>query len=165
MPATSVEIRQARRDDAFILEELDACIGIGEPFNPSPLPHWSVAAFERAWEMPRMSMMVAKQYKKIVGYLLTYKSSPSMLNIERIVIDPFYQRRKIGTELICDMIQEAYVSDAVRTIRCCVPERYVDFQFFLRANGFKATRVVRSENEVGDDHFMFELKIPRCNGA
>jgi ribosomal protein S18 acetylase RimI-like enzyme len=163
MPKT--EIRPIRFDDCYTLAEIDVSVGcIGEAFKPSPLPHWDHNAFVRAMNDSKTQIIVAQFGNKPVGYLVTRKVSRTKIAIDRIAVDVFYRRRNVGTELLCDLIQEAYVGEAVRKIQCIVPERNLEMQVFLRANGFLATGVVRSEIG-GDDRFSFEVSIPSCVGA
>lgn len=163
MPKT--QIRPIRFDDCYTLAEIDVSVGcIGEAFKPSPLPHWDHNAFVRAMNDTKTKIMVAQYGNKPVGYLVTKSISRTKLVIDRIAVDVFYRRRSVGTDLMVDLIQDAYTGEVIRKIQCVVPERNLEMQVFLRANGFKAQSVIRSEIG-GDDRFSFEANIPSCVGA
>lgn len=156
-----VEIRNAQFEDVYNLAEIDVAVcqrGFEKPIT-QPFDH---NAFVRLLNDDSRFVLVAWCKRRIVGFLVCAKTEKTVI-IERIAVDPNYQRRGVGCLLISYVIQKAYRCERYRSIRFVVDERLLDVQLFLKFNGFKA-KILKAR--VGNvDRFVFSVSIPACGGV
>ncbi len=111
------------------------------------LPDYRIS-YQRYWAHlsdPNCSLVTIKRHKVLVGYVL-YKFIQETIHLKRFCIEESYRRLGLGTLLLssvkkwCDtkLIGEVAPTSIITEI----PEYNLDAQLFLRANDFRAIRII-----------------------
>jgi ribosomal protein S18 acetylase RimI-like enzyme len=91
----------------------------------------------------------------VVGYFL-YKLSQTELRLHRLVIDPEFRRRGIGTYVFEHLKRRLCPGDL---LTCSVDERSVDSQHFLKKQGMTCVNIrPRAGEAPGSDLYDFALR-------
>jgi ribosomal-protein-alanine N-acetyltransferase len=86
--------------------------------------------------------MVAEIREQVVGYMI-HELHNNHLTIVNFAVDPDRRRQAIGSQMIAKLVSKL-ASHRRTGINLVVRETNVDMQLFLRNQGFRATKVLRS---------------------
>ena len=119
---------------------------------------WCEEEFLRVLRQRNCIGMVAEQGEKVVGFMI-YELHKSKLNILNFAVSPTYRKGGIGAQMIAKLVSK--LSSHRRTrITLEVRETNLVAQLFFRAQGFRATRVLRNYYEdSGEDAFMMQYRF------
>lgn len=113
---------------------------------------WNAASYRRAADRDNVRCLVIEREGRVVGTVV-YAIRRRHFELLHIVVDPDYQRRGIGTELI-DMIRAKLARHQRREILAEVSEWNTAAQLFLRACGFRAEQVLRAVTGSHDTYLF-----------
>lgn len=119
----------------LILADLDAVLAIERASFPHP---WTWGEFLNALRQPQGCGMVAQRGDAILGYMV-YALALNGIVLWNLAVAPQYRRQGIGMGLL--QVLRAKCQRGV--IEAAVAERNLPAQLFLRACGYRATRVLR----------------------
>ena len=119
---------------------------------------WTEEDFLRCLRQRNCIGMVAEQGEKVVGFMI-YELHKSKLHILNFAVLPAYRRSGVGGQMSAKLISK--LSSHRRTrITLAVRETNLSAQFFFRAQGFRATRVLRAFYEdSGEDAFLMQFSF------
>jgi ribosomal protein S18 acetylase RimI-like enzyme len=117
--------------------------------------------FHRRCQVGLIAGIVAECRQRYAGLLLyAIQTGEAAVTIVTIVVPPDLKRRGIGSALVANLRLRLQAAGPVR-IDALVDERDVESQLFLRANGFRAARVLPAAFAGGaDDGYCFECRLP-----
>jgi ribosomal-protein-alanine N-acetyltransferase len=124
---------------------------------------WTEEDFLRCLRQRNCIGMVAEQSEKVVGFMI-YELHKSKLHILNFAVSPAYRRLGVGAQMVAKLISK--LSSHRRTrITLEVRETNLAAQLFFRAQGFKATRVLRAYYEdSGEDAFQMQYRLADDTG-
>lgn len=105
-----MEIKEMAQEDLSQVSEIESQI-----FS---LP-WSEKAFEESLKNSNTLYIVAKEKEEVLGYIGMYISFQEG-NITNVAVNPNYRRKKIGQNLICEILERAKqigVTDVILEVR------------------------------------------------
>ena len=119
---------------------------------------WTEEDFLRCLRQRNCIGMVAEQGEKVVGFMI-YELHKSKLHILNFAVLPAYRRAGVGGQMAAKLISK--LSSHRRTrITLAVRETNLSAQLFFRAQGFRATRVLRAFYEdSGEDAFLMQYSF------
>jgi [ribosomal protein S18]-alanine N-acetyltransferase len=119
---------------------------------------WTEEDFLRCLRQRNCIGMVAEQGEKVVGFMI-YELHKSKLHILNFAVLPDYRRGGVGLQMVAKLISK--LSSHRRTrITLEVRETNLCAQLFFRAQGFRATQVMRSYYEdSGEDAFLMQYRL------
>ena len=135
-----IKIRSMEQRDIFpTLSMLKKIPGGRGAITHRDLVSWSLGK-------QRDASFVAEIDGQIVGILLgrlTFLGIPvaEVCYIQVIVVDPDYQRKSIGTDLINAVVARCY-EEGVGTIRAFLPEENWELKLFLESQDFKPSGII-----------------------
>ena len=101
--------------------------------------------------------MVAEAGGKIVGHMI-YELHIDKLGLMRFAVHPDHRRCTIGEQMVKKL--KSKLSHHRRThVNCIVPDDDLCLHLFLRSQGFKASNVLRTYYDNGDDAYLFRMGI------
>ncbi len=94
----------------------------------------------------------------VIGYML-FNTSKLRCNLLNIAVDPRFQRRGVGTKMLC-WLQGKIGEGRWCALRCDVWETNLGTQLFLKGLGFEAVRILRNQyDDTDQDTFRFEYSL------
>jgi ribosomal-protein-alanine N-acetyltransferase len=119
---------------------------------------WAEEDFLRCLRQRNCIGMVAEQGERVVGFMI-YELHKNRLHILNFAVHPYFRRFGVGTQMVGKLIGK--LSSHRRTrITLEVRETNLAAQLFFRAQGFKATRVLRTFYEdSGEDAFLMQYRL------
>jgi ribosomal-protein-alanine N-acetyltransferase len=119
---------------------------------------WTEEDFLRCLRQRNCIGMVAEQGEKVVGFMI-YELHKSKLHVLNFAVSPNWRRGGIGAQMVAKLISK--LSNHRRTrITLEIRETNLQAQLFFRAQGFRATRVLRGYYEdTGEDAFVMEYRF------
>src|SRR4051794_41153845 len=116
---------------------------------------WSEEDFLRCLRQRNCIGMVAEQGEKVVGFMI-YELHKAKLHVLNFAVHPTCRRTGVGRQMVVKLLSK--LSNHRRTrITLAVRERNLVAQLFFRAQGFRATRVLRAYYEdSGEDAFLMQ---------
>jgi ribosomal-protein-alanine N-acetyltransferase len=119
---------------------------------------WTEEDFLRCLRQRNCIGMVAEQGERVVGFMI-YELHKAKLHILNFAVHPHYRRVGVGSQMVSKLISK--LSSHRRTrITLEVRETNLPAQLFFRAQGFKATRVLRAFYEdSGEDAFLMQYRL------
>jgi ribosomal-protein-alanine N-acetyltransferase len=119
---------------------------------------WAEEDFLRCLRQRNCIGMVAEQGERVVGFMI-YELHKNRLHILNFAVHPHFRRFGIGSQMVSKLIGK--LSSHRRTrITLEVRETNLSAQLFFRAQGFKATRVLRTFYEdSGEDAFLMQYRL------
>ncbi|HEV3262411.1 MAG TPA: ribosomal protein S18-alanine N-acetyltransferase [Gemmataceae bacterium] len=119
---------------------------------------WTEQDFRRCLKLPNCVGMVAEEGRTIVGFMVfkVFRPRVALLNL---AVDPHRRRRGIGGRMLGQLILKAsgYGHDR---ITLAVRETNLGAQRFFRAQGFRATGVLRGYYEdSGEDAYRMVYRL------
>jgi [ribosomal protein S18]-alanine N-acetyltransferase len=119
---------------------------------------WTEEDFLRCLRQRNCIGMVAEQGEKVVGFMI-YELHKSKLHVLNFAVSPSWRRGGIGAQMVAKLISK--LSNHRRTrITLEVRETNLPAQLFFRAQGFRATRVLRGYyDDTGEDAFVMEYRF------
>ena len=124
---------------------------------------WTEEDFLRCLRQRNCIGMVAEQGEKVVGFMI-YELHKSKLHILNFAVSPAFRRNSVGGQMVAKLISK--LSNHRRTrITLAVRETNLAAQLFFRAQGFRATRVLRGYYEdSGEDAFLMQYAFADDTG-
>jgi [ribosomal protein S18]-alanine N-acetyltransferase len=119
---------------------------------------WTEEDFLRCLRQRNCIGMVAENGEKVVGFMI-YELHKSKLHILNFAVHPRCRRTSVGSQMVAKLISK--LSSHRRTrVTLVVRETNLVAQLFFRAQGFRATRVLRSYYEdSGEDAFLMQYSF------
>jgi ribosomal-protein-alanine N-acetyltransferase len=119
---------------------------------------WTEEDFLRCLRQRNCIGMVAEHGEKVVGFMI-YELHKSKLHILNFAVHPHSRRTGVGGQMVAKLISK--LSSHRRTrITLAVRETNLPAQLFFRAQGFRATRVLRAYYEdSGEDAFLMQYSF------
>ena len=119
---------------------------------------WTEEDFLRCLRQRNCIGMVAEHGEKVVGFMI-YELHKSKLHILNFAVHPISRRTGVGSQMVAKLISK--LSSHRRTrITLAVRETNLTAQLFFRAQGFRATRVLRAYYEdSGEDAFLMQYSF------
>ena len=119
---------------------------------------WTEDDFLRCLRQRNCIGMVAEHNERVVGFMI-YELHKTRLHVLNFAVNPQFRRMAIGGQMVAKLIGKLS-SHRRSKITLAVRERNLDAQLFFRAEGFKATRVLRNYYEdSGEDAFQMEYRV------
>lgn len=119
---------------------------------------WEEEDFIRCMKQPNCRCMVAEhnENKQVVGFII-YELGKNWAQVLNFAVVPEYRRQGIGTEMLAKMIEKlSFKRERVR-VRLEIRERNLPAQLFLRANGFRAVRILHNcYEDTSEDAYVME---------
>lgn len=143
-------IRDMRRGDLSRVMEIERATFSSEA--------WEAKDYRGFHSQEHVRCLVVERDGRVVGSMV-YAIFRRHFNLWSIAVDPDYQRRGIGSELI-DLLRAKLAPRQRREIRTLVSEWDTPAQHFFASQGFKATEVRRGELETQrgrEDAYAFVL--------
>jgi ribosomal-protein-alanine N-acetyltransferase len=101
--------------------------------------------------------MVAEHEDRVVGFMI-YELHKSRLHVLNFCVDPAYQRRGIGSQLVAKLIGKLSSQRRLR-ILLEVRETNLAAQLFFRENGFRAISVLHGYYEdTPEDAYLMQYR-------
>lgn len=97
--------------------------------------------------------LVAEVGETIVGFVV-YELAKDSLIILRMAVDYHYRRRGIGTEMLASL-KSNLSAQRRKYLVTLVPDTDTEAHLFLSANGFRAEKVLRSDETSERDLYKF----------
>lgn len=121
---------------------------------------WSKGDFDRFAEQGQHSGLLALRGRRLAGFLLYAVNIEEVtLTLIALYVAPSLRRRGIGSGLLTELGRRLQAAGRAR-LETVVGERDLAAQFFLRANGFRAMRVLPAAFAGGaDDGYWFERQL------
>lgn len=115
---------------------------------------WGEEEFLRVLRERNCIGMVAEHGERIVGFMI-YELNKNHLRVFKLATHPLFRRRGVGHQMAAKLIGK--LSSHRRTsLEITIRESNLDAQLFLKAQGFKATEVIREEYlDTGEDGYAF----------
>jgi ribosomal-protein-alanine N-acetyltransferase len=119
---------------------------------------WAEEDFLRCLRQRNCIGMVAEQGERVVGFMI-YELHKNRLHILNFAVHPHFRRYGVGSQMVGKLIGK--LSSHRRTrITMEVRETNLTAQLFFRAQGFKATRVLRAFYEDShEDAFLMQYRL------
>jgi ribosomal-protein-alanine N-acetyltransferase len=119
---------------------------------------WTEEDFLRCLRQRNCIGMVAEHGERVVGFMI-YELHKSKLHILNFAVHPRSRRTGVGSQMVAKLISK--LSSHRRTrITLAVRETNLPAQLFFRAQGFRATRVLRAYYEdSGEDAFLMQYSF------
>jgi ribosomal-protein-alanine N-acetyltransferase len=119
---------------------------------------WTEEDFLRCLRQRNCIGMVAENGEKVVGFMI-YELHKSKLHILNFAVHPRCRRIGVGSQMVAKLISK--LSSHRRTrVTLVVRETNLSAQLFFRAQGFRATRVLRAYYEdSGEDAFLMQYSF------
>ncbi len=135
-----VTIRRMSREDIDRVISLDRKFGSGK----SSITYRDMAATDPAG--PLDLSFVAELNSNIVGFIIArlayvYIPFTEICLIHGIVVDPEYQRHRIGSKLVNELLSQCQLED-VYTVRSLVNENDSVLKRFIEGLGFKRSKII-----------------------
>lgn len=153
-PKTTVPLRTVirwmiRRDIPQVLKAEQECYSNG----------WTEDDFLRCLRQCNCIGMVSAVGDEVAGYML-YELDRSEIRLLNLAVVPAFRRQGVGRQMVAKLVAKLSGNQRTR-LTLDVRESNLDAQFFFRALGFKAVRVVRGFYEdTGEDAFVMEYRYP-----
>jgi ribosomal protein S18 acetylase RimI-like enzyme len=127
---------------------------------------WSRDEFLRRCQAGLIAGIVAECRPRFAGLLLyAIHTGEAAVTLVTVQIAPDLRRRGIGSALLANLRYRLQAAGPAR-IDALVDERSLESQLFLRANGFRAARVLPAAFAGGaDDGYCFECCLPPPRAA
>jgi ribosomal-protein-alanine N-acetyltransferase len=121
---------------------------------------WNEDDFLNALRQRNCIGMVAEDKGKVVGFMV-YELHKEKLHLLDLVVDPEYRQRGVGRQMV-ERLVDKLTQQRRHSLDLVVEERNVDAQKFLKACGFKATRVEKEYfDDTGDDAYHMRFSVGR----
>jgi len=124
------------------------------------LPHagWTPRDFEDFLAVKGNAGLVAAWDRVLAGYLLySVSCQKEVIGLRRLGVHPYFRRRGIGSRLLARVVRQARPPSGT-ALFTLVHEHHLAMQLFLRANGFRATRICRNFFDHGQAAgYLFEF--------
>jgi ribosomal protein S18 acetylase RimI-like enzyme len=119
---------------------------------------WAPRDFEEFLAVKGNAGLAAAWDRLLIGYLLySVSCQKEVIGLRRLGVHPCFRRRGIGSRLLARVVRQARRPPGA-TLFTLVHERHLDMQLFLRANGFRATRICRDFFDNGQAAgYLFEF--------
>ena len=119
---------------------------------------WSEEDFLRCLRQRNCIGMVAEQGERVVGFMI-YELHKQKLHILNFAVNPACRRSGVGGQMVSKLISK--LSSHRRTrITMHIRETNLAAQLFFRAEGFRASEVVREHYEdSGEDAFQMQYRL------
>jgi hypothetical protein len=147
-----VQVSKLTLGDLADCAQIDAC-------SAAPYPAWSLPDFLAFYDGRLRGGFAAWFHEKMVGFVL-YEADPSrrQLQLVRFAAGPGWQVRHVGYRLLKHLRQWLRIVPDV-AVWMLAHERALALQCFLRANSFRATRILPGHCDGGmNDAYLFELQ-------
>ena len=98
------------------LGDVDAIVGIESAVFGNP---WAPTAFFDEIERPMATVEVAVEESRVLGFSCTWHvvaAGETEAHLLRIAVDPAFQRRGVGRDLLCAVLERAAAQRAVRVL-------------------------------------------------
>ncbi|MCS7239531.1 MAG: ribosomal protein S18-alanine N-acetyltransferase [Thermoguttaceae bacterium] len=119
---------------------------------------WSEAEFADCLSRRNCVGMVAQHGQRIVGYMI-YELGKTRIHLLNLAVAPSYRRRGVGSQMIAKLISKL-APEQREKIFLEVRESNLVAQLFFRANGFRATSVLRNFYEDSpEDAYLMEYAL------
>ena len=123
----------------------------------SALDPWTEQDFLRCLKAMNCIGIVAEtergsKYGAVVGFLI-YEGRAGRFHLLNMGVHPRHRRRGVGRQLVLRIKSRLQAGDKQKVV-CEVAESNLNMQLFLRALGFKATRVIRGGCGTEDAYRM-----------
>lgn len=117
---------------------------------------WSEREFRNSLKHQNHIGMVVERQERVIGYMI-YSLWPKRIELENFVVDPYFQRKGYGEQMVAKLISKLSVG---RRTRVCVDvwEYSVGAQLFFQSCGFKSI-------EVLPDHYNIPIEDGRSGTA
>jgi ribosomal-protein-alanine N-acetyltransferase len=118
---------------------------------------WTEEEFLRVLRQRNCIGMVAEQGERVVGFMI-YELHKSRLEVLDFAVHPDERKQGIGSQMMTKLVGK--LSNHRRTrIVLDVRESSLGSQLFFKAQGFRATEVVRGQFEdTGEDAFVMQFQ-------
>lgn len=138
-----------------IRRDIPEVIAIENATSQNP---WTEDDFFRCLRERNTIAMIAERDGALVGFMV-YTLNKKFLEIIRLSVHPGFQRARVGTAMINKLIGKL---ETLRrpVIQTTLRETNLTAQIFLRAHGFKATRILRGHyHDTNEDAFKFSYTL------
>jgi ribosomal protein S18 acetylase RimI-like enzyme len=143
---TTLLIRPMTKRDVAQVRALESAVD-GEASFSRQLPAWL--------KQTNRTGLIAESGEP-VGYLAyRFDVDDWQLVLEQIAVHPRARRRGVGRQLLARLLEVCRGLEGSR-VHVAVPESMVGVQLFLKANGFRAARII--ETEPGEVSYWFEYR-------
>lgn len=124
---------------------------------------WDTDNFHDCLSSTNTIGMVAEHRGTVCGYVI-YTVEKRHMHLLNLAVHPAYRRAGIASQLVESLADK--LSEHRRTkITVNVRECNVSFQLFLKVNGFRATRSMRSwYPDSGEDAIRMVFRLPEMEG-
>ena len=118
---------------------------------------WVDEDFVRCLRQRNCIGMVAEYGERVVGFMI-YELHKSRLHVLNFCVDPAYQRRGIGSQMVAKLIGKLSSQRRLR-ILLEVRETNLAAQLFFRENGFRAISVLHGYYEdTPEDAYLMQYR-------
>jgi len=144
-----IQIRWMIRRDMPLVFEID------EKSSPHP---WSEEDFSRQLRRRNCIGMVAEHNNQIVGFMI-YELHKASLHVLNFAVHPAVRHRRVGQQMIAKLVDKLSQQRRER-IDLLVRESNLSSQFFLKAMGFRAVKVLRGYwDDSGEDAYQMRYSL------
>ena len=133
----------------MIRRDMPEVLAIESESFPSP---YTEDDFIKCLRQRNCIAMVVEHKERVVGYVM-YLLHKSSLELLSMAVDPAFRRRSIGCAMLRKL--QSKVSDRRTQLTTYVIDSNLHAQLFLRANGWRATRVHREYFNNAADAYVF----------
>ena len=125
---------------------------------------WSEEDFIRCLRQRNCIGMVAEHDERVVGFMI-YELHKNRLHILNFAVDPSFQRRGVGDQMVGKLISKLSHGRRNR-ILLEVRETNLSAQLFFRNVGFRAVSVLRDfYDDTVEDAYLMEYRYPAAESA
>lgn len=121
-------------------------------------PHWSYDEILNNLKQKHCYGFLAEYQDKIVGFAI-YEVDKQYIHVINLSVHPDFRRTGIGSQLLAILLDK--LGTKRRIIDFIINERHIDFQLFLKTNGFKATEILRKYFNK-DDAYVMNFQVEEC---
>lgn len=135
----------------MIRDDLPAVLAVEKASFPHP---WDAAELLTLHDDRSVVITVAERGDEIVGYM-AYRLHRCRLNLLTIAVAPHHRRTGTGAALLAKMAYKVTTHRRTKAT-ATVEDDDTRAHLFLKAHGFRATKIVRGAFTDGSDGYRFE---------
>lgn len=119
---------------------------------------WTVEEFLAAYRKHDCVIQIAEWQETVVGYMV-YELHDTRFHLLSLAVHPRYRHRRVGSQMLTRLASTLAINGRKR-ILLEVRETNLEAQLFLKAHGFKATRVLRDYYEDSrEDAYSMQFSL------
>lgn len=143
----------------MIGRDLDSVLAIESQCFANPLDEQQLRCYLR--QRDHIGMVVEHR-NRVLGYMI-YGLTSSVIEVERLAVDPAFHRCGIGAEMANKLIRKIEAHTTRHTVSIHVRESNLRAQLFFRAMGFRAAEVIRDWfDDTNECAFRFVSCAKEC---